>query len=324
MKIDVLIPFLKLHELFPKDVSRDMRDFSHFTQFTKSWTTLHIFQRPCLVISDKSYILSSNYDIYCCLQIFNELIESTRTGTEKRILDFYREFMMGKTDVTFYVSTLTTDYNEVNKCKLSDFTIRKWLNRLNEIGYVDKQPDEHDKRKHVYLPLVTKEEKSENVCDLEKQTKILSVLEKGYKSWRKNICEQTDLILKENIFSEKHLPLCELDERILLDVEKVLTLSENVFKYIEAPKIEHIIENKPKIVCVVEKKGNTNISEPEINNEIANNKPPTCKKCGEIIFQLSDLSNINGAYPYCKTCADEYLRKQKLEEDPKQWAYPLK
>ena len=89
----------------------------------------HIFQRPCLIINEKAYVISNNYDIFACLQIFNELIESTRTGTEMRILDFYRDFMMGKDEV-FYVSTLTTAYNEKNKNKLSDFSIRKWLREI--------------------------------------------------------------------------------------------------------------------------------------------------------------------------------------------------
>jgi len=32
-EIDVVVPFLDLHELFPKDIVRDMRDFQHFINF---------------------------------------------------------------------------------------------------------------------------------------------------------------------------------------------------------------------------------------------------------------------------------------------------
>ena len=199
-KTDVIIPFLDLHELFPKDVARDMRDFSHFTQFLKSWTILHIFQRPCVVIGEKTYILSNNYDVYQCFQIFKDLIESTRTGTEKRILNFYRDFMLGKEE-TIYVSSLTTAYNEKNKTKVSDFTIRKWLNRLNQIGYVEKQEDEHDKRKYIYVPLVEEDpENLENVCDSETQTKIASSLEIGFKSWLDRYLK-TDLGKLKKIFA---------------------------------------------------------------------------------------------------------------------------
>ena len=200
-EINVLIPFLDLHELFPKDIARDMRDFSHFTQFLKAFTILHIYQRPVLIIENKKYVLANNYDAFCCYQIFKELIESTRTGTEKRILDFYHDFVMG--GVNLYVSSLTTAYNMKNKVPISDYTIRKWLNRLNEIGYVDKREDEEDKRRNFYVPLVEKpQENPDNVCDSEKQTKLMSILEKGFKLWL------TEYLLTDSKYKEKCLLQC--------------------------------------------------------------------------------------------------------------------
>ncbi len=307
-KVDVIIPFTDLHELFPKDIARDMRDFSHFTQFLKSWTVLHIFQRPCLTIGDKDYIISNNYDVLCCYQIFKELIESTRTGTEKRILKFYRDFMMGNEE-TLYVSTLTAAYNEKNKSKLSDFTIRKWLNRLNQIGYVEKQEDDNDKRKYIYVPLIEENiEKPENNYDLEKQTKILSILEKSFNSWKKIICEQKGVNIKENIFSKKIVCVDCLKNYTLLNVQKLLSLTGNVFKYFDTPKQNQILENNPKNICVSKKKAIATIPKGQL---------PNCFSCHKPIIRLTSLTNIDGK-PIHKKCKLD-IEAQKKKSD---WKCP--
>jgi hypothetical protein len=214
----------------------------------------------------------------------------------------------------FYVSDLTTAYNEKNKNKLSDFTIRKWVNRLNEIGYVEKQEDKDDKRKHCYIPLVEETEKVENGCILEKQRKILSVIEKGFISWKRIVCEQVGILLKKNYFSESVLSLDDLDKHILLNEKIVISYSEKLFKYIKTPKIDSVSEKRVKNISFSEKKVNSNISDKEINQDESPRKPQACKKCGKIIFKLADLSNIEGDYPYCKSCAEAYLTKKEVEE----------
>jgi len=300
-EIDVIVPFLGLHELFPKDISRDMRDFSHFTQFLKSFTVLHLFQRPVLIIEEKKYVIANNYDVLCCYQIFKELIESTRTGTEKRILNFYRDFIMG--NVKLYVSSLTTAFNTKNKVPISDFTIRKWLNRLNEIGYVDKREDDEDKRKNVYVPLVEKhEEKPENVCDYEKQIELLSILEKGFKSWLNEYLLTDSGNVKKNVCSQDEIHNVKLTDYILLDEKKILSFEGSVFKYLDTPKLSWNPENKPKNVCVPEKKA-------KANNSFFDRKPQTCPVCG-MDMPLSQLSNIDGK-PACKSCAKKLKAQEK-------------
>lgn len=291
--IDVIIPFLALHEPFPKDISRDMRDFSHFTQFLKSFTILHLFQRPVLIMGEKKYVIANNYDVLCCYQIFKELIESTRTGTEKRILNFYRDFIMG--NVKLYVSSLTTAFNIKNKVPISDFTIRKWLNRLNEIGYVEKREDEEDKRKNIYIPLVEKpQEKPANVCDYEKKIELLSILEKGFKLWLNEYLLTNSGNVKKNVCSEDEIQSTELTDYILLDEKKALSFEESVFKYLDKPKLSQDSENKPKNICVPEK-------QVKANNSYFDSKPRTCPVCGGDM-PLSQLSNIDGK-PACKSCA---------------------
>ncbi|MBN2260472.1 MAG: hypothetical protein JW702_07995 [Clostridiales bacterium] len=244
-KLDVILPFLELHEIFPKSASRDMRDFSHFTQFVKAWTIFHIHQRPCLERYEKKYVLSNSYDVVCCHKIFKDLIETTRTGTEKRILDFYKTYMMNS-DSGFNVSDLTTKYNEESKTKLSDYTIRNWLNRLNEIGYVEKTEDSSDKRKYFYKPLLKNAEILENVGKIENPEDLLFKIEKGFKLWKKNIGSNNDILLKEKINSESEISLDDLERIILVNKKNVLSYSENVFNDYNKPELTSDSKNNPK------------------------------------------------------------------------------
>jgi hypothetical protein len=92
-KLDVIVPFLNLYELFPREISRDMRDFQHFTQFLKTITLLHYFQRSYMKMNGSKLLVSTLTDVEKALTIYGEIFETTRTGTERRILDFYHDIM---------------------------------------------------------------------------------------------------------------------------------------------------------------------------------------------------------------------------------------
>ena len=96
-----------------------------------------------------------------------------------------------------------------------------------------------------------------------------------------------------------------LTELVLLDEKNLFSLAGNVFKYLDTPKLPHILEKEPKSICVPEKQVISTNSETGVKSDSSNNKPPTCKKCGEIILLLSNLSNIEGDFPFCKSCAKE-------------------
>lgn len=272
-KLDVILPFLDLSEIFPKKASRDMRDFCHFTQFVKAWTILHIYQRPLIECYEKKFVLSNSYDVVCCFQIFKELIETTRTGTEKRILEFYRNYMLTGQE-GYYVSELTTSYNEKEKNKLSDFTIRKWLERLNEIGYVQKVDDTEDKRRKFYKPILKKAELVESVCKTEKTVDLLPKIENGFKSWKKIICEEDGIKELKKFSDDSIISLDELDSLILVDEKNVLTYSANVFNNLNNPDLIPDSENKPENIDKKAKQTNSSNSKnlEEIRNWIVENK----------------------------------------------------
>jgi len=196
---DVIVPFTNLHELFPKEIVRDMRDFQHFVQFLKTITALHSYQRPFTKIGDKRFLLSTIQDVKTALEIYQEIFETTRTGTEQSVLDFYHDII--RTKESWYLKELTATYNEDHEKKLSSDTIRKRLERLSEIGYVDTEKDDDDKRLNIYKPLVIEEEKTEIHRFLENSIILKAKLEKGFETWQKNKGRTTPFYYYKN-FSE--------------------------------------------------------------------------------------------------------------------------
>jgi len=192
--LDVIVPFPQLYTIFPSEIVRDMRDFNRFIQFLKTVTALHLFQRPFIHINGTKYLVSNVDDIKNALSLYLEIFETTRTGTEERILKFYHD-IVAKGD-NWTIQELTTKYNERADKKVSSETIRRWLRRLSEIGYVDVEPSAEDKRMNCYSPLV-KEEKS-TICQKMKDTIILtSNLLEGFKKWLnefpQNVGEQNNI-----------------------------------------------------------------------------------------------------------------------------------
>jgi len=197
--IDVVIPFMNLHELFPKEIIRDMRDFQHFTQFLKTITALNFYQRAFMKVKDKRFLLSTVEDVRKSLEVYLEVFETTRTGTEQRILTFYHETV--KTKEIWYLKELTAEYNKKHTKKLSSGRISELLKRLSEIGYVDIQKDNEDKRLNIYKRLIMEEEKSRISSILETKIVLQSKLEEGFNSWRTNCFENIQFYYYKN-FSE--------------------------------------------------------------------------------------------------------------------------
>ena len=216
-KLDVLIPFPDLHELFPKEIVRDMRDFQHFIQFLKAITLLHIYQRPFIRLNGKRYLISTIEDVRKALEIYSEIFETTRTGTESETLRFYHEIV--KTKDRWYLKELTHEYNKTHKKKLSSESIRRKLNRLIEIGYVDIQKDEEDKRLNVYVPLIKEDEELSTIRHISEMWTILeSKLEESFKKYSEEIRQLTPYYYKnfsEETWGEAELSMEELESIVL-------------------------------------------------------------------------------------------------------------
>jgi len=221
-EVDVIPPFLNLYELFPKDQPRDMRDFQHFTQFLATVTMLNYYQRLYMKDGKARYVLATLEDVKQALTVYHEIFETTRTGAEKRLLDFYHNTVKTRKltddkgeplldekrnprvekDPQWYLRQLTGEYNKTAKKKLSENTIRAMLERLDEIGYVDTEQDDLDKRKHVYVPLKKGNEEDDklvlNPSKITFGTDLEATLKKGFDLWLATITKEDVFYLDRN------------------------------------------------------------------------------------------------------------------------------
>jgi hypothetical protein len=252
-KTDVVIPFMNLHEFFPKEIVRDMRDFQHFTQFLKTITVLHFLQRPFTKIGEKRFLLSTVQDVKNALEIYIEIFETTRTGTEQSVLDFYHEII--RTKESWYLKELTAKYNENHEKKLSSDTIRKRLERLSEIGYVDIQKDNADKRLNIYEPLILEEEKSEIHRILENPIILKAKLENGFEEWQKNKGRTTTVYIyknfSENTWGEVEINMEEAKE-LILNENFSFTFNEGILPLFSKENLKSKTENKPENIGLLE------------------------------------------------------------------------
>jgi hypothetical protein len=274
---------------------------------------LKLYQRSYVIIGQRKYVLSTAQDVIDSYEIYKKLLESTRTGTEQRILDFYEKFVMQQSE--WRVSELTTEYNAVAKSKRSDYTIRSWLERLNEIGYVDKRNDPTDKRANLYIPLVT--EKFENALNSENQTNLKTALENGFDLWKKNICKMKATYYK-NIF-EKEATTLEALESIIAVPEKIFSVFRNpLFKYPDELKEEPKNETKPKD----NRKSETQVNSHNLEDLVSKTKSIVCltseftDKClicgfeGRMDWQATFFDGSWGLL--CGPCGDKV--RERIEE----------
>jgi|WetSurMetagenome_2_1015567.scaffolds.fasta_scaffold42541_2 hypothetical protein len=206
---EVVVPFEELSKLFPREIARDMRDYAHFMQFVKTITALHLFQRPILKLKDRRFVVATIYDVVVALSVYSEIFESTRTGTDQALLDFYHRIVLGRGQ--WSLGDLTDAYNENTPKKASSETVRVKLERLALIGYVDIQKSETDKRMNTYRPLVTEEQEIPKIEQKQDLWLLLkSKLKNGFEIWlRKTLANPVLEVLKKN--SESETPLVDAD-----------------------------------------------------------------------------------------------------------------
>lgn len=291
-QIDIVIPFNNLHELFPKDISRDMRDFQHFSQFLKTLTLLHYFQRPYMKLDKTQYLIATLEDVERALEVYREIFETTRSGTEKRILDFYHKVV--KTRESWYLKSLTEAHNKEAKRKLSEQSIRVMLESLDEIGYVDTQNDTLDKRCKLYVPLMKTEEKVQNPLEYGSKADLKAKLEKGFESWKENALEKSAFYLVKDFCDDSgrwgeteitpaELTKCILESQTIFSSNEKLGITRTFLDEEPKPKLE--TESRTNQESDSKRILNNSTREPENN---FGTLCPYCKSQGRKMFFNSD------------------------------------
>jgi len=152
-KLRAVNPFPHIKELFSQNAVRDMRDFNKFLELLPSHAAFKLYQRPIITVENQKYIVATVQDVLDAKTLFDSVSETTKTGTEQRIINFYNQFVKRKVNGAT-VNTLTDEYNKANREHKTTRTIQRWLNRLAEIEYVDPREGETvGSRAITYYPL---------------------------------------------------------------------------------------------------------------------------------------------------------------------------
>ncbi len=223
----VVIPFASgWEELYPSDVPRDMRDFDHLTQLVSAIAALHIHKRVVMVHDGKKYVLASASDLKRAFDIFSTVFETTRTGTDAKIFEFYYSCVMGNYDVT--VNWLTDAWNTHVATegrsgeKRGTSTVRNWVQRLCLINYLQEVDNINDQRSHLYRPLVDEHPKLEDMfektLESKNQISLPLFLKEAFDSWRKNITIPVRWFKSKKISSGASIELVKITEEEVRDI----------------------------------------------------------------------------------------------------------
>ncbi|MCL2868766.1 MAG: hypothetical protein FWF27_04925, partial [Candidatus Bathyarchaeota archaeon] len=234
-KVSVAIPFLDIYEGFSKEAVRDMRDFNKYLELLPSYAIFKLFQRPIAMIEGKRYLIPTVQDAMDAKDAFDAILETTKTSTDYRVLDFYKSTIVDTTGLT--AEQITDCYNKGKKRQTAVKTVRKWLNRLEEIDFVDVREDVTDRRCKLYYPL---KKNMPFVPFFEKSESLRSILEIGFKKWVKSVSFQTGvpLIILNIDGTAKSISEFELEKIVLgtANFEEIDFVSKSSFEALNKPE----------------------------------------------------------------------------------------
>jgi len=220
----VLVPFAgSLAENFPTVFSRSMRDYKHLINLMKVSALFHFAQRPVLerrIKQDESeevrelYVMVAKEDFDRVMDLWKKIAETTETSAPGHIIKFFRTVMVPLCQKMSEVSVndLTEAWNATSEDKKSDYTIRRWVKFLSQIGYVSMVPDPNDKRRYL-VKVLRNEEKTCNYVHFEFARIFTPDSFKEWLSEANQICAHNQVLLYKNFLEKQHSSADEVYEK---------------------------------------------------------------------------------------------------------------
>ena len=206
-------PNLRNSIKFCNESIRDMRDYEHFNQMLPTYTAFKMFQRPIITVNNQKYIVVSIDDVLAALHLFDEISETTRTSTEKPILEFYHKRIQHHIEGAT-LKEILADAPEIR----SERTARWYMERLAEIGWINiVQGEQKDKRLLTYYPLKdtteTQQELVQTTANKRNTVDLRRELENDFAIWLQTITATTSAIQIEKIrFNDGALESITIEE----------------------------------------------------------------------------------------------------------------
>ena len=320
----VIIPFHRMEQIFPKNLVRHMRDYDHFVSMIKTTAMLYFPQREIVEINGKKYILANIDDVLTVYQLYMRIKEITETGTSENIIRFYYDIVATKDRWT--VKELLDAYKNKYVGRVGSQTIRKWLERLDELGYVVSEDDPNDRRVKIWIP----QNPAKMLDNQEDLISLASVLRDQREEWLENIrykmggCTRRKLGGTEVGKPHISLSIYPPTSRLIFSGKSPEPSQENKPEEISSPKnltspsvsglpIENLKnsetgyfaektqekgdQNKPE-----EARFSGNLTSPQPSQDIHNNKKEW-EELNKRLLEYAKRARESGPLPACKYCA---------------------
>jgi len=309
-ELDCIIPYgTVLAENFPSQYARSMRDFQHVLTLIKTFALFHFAQRPCLKLNrEPKFVLATIQDAGYILGLWKQIQETTETGAPGHVIRFFYDVFkpLSMDRAELYVEELVAEYNRQNIEKRSSSTVRRWLDFLCEIGYVDKRKDS-DGRRNVYF--LIKKEKETAECEIFSNSHIFSL--ENLKEWwerTKTIYARIPIFITHKIFDDKPIDIKDLFEKFYLRKNgvraQVVSNGKNSGK-----------EKTTSKICAFQKFTQSAVySQLKSIIRLTTNVQGECAVCGKV-GRMSWQGNLfEGGYVlFCGECGEKVLEKKREE-----------
>ena len=316
---DIVIPFNTV-ELFPTPKNMDMRFYKYFLEMAQAFTVLNLFKRIEVEMEDKKYYLASAEDIALAYIVYRKIKETTETGEQQDILDFYHEYLEAPSEYT--LEQLYNLWKTTTKTKLmsKESFRQKVVNVLVNIGYLEKYENPENRNYNLYRPVQIsyKEERERALDNIISNIEVLvkPKLENSVREWLSNNLKKISSINNKKVpplKGEKREKIIEWFVKKLMYIdEKILRLFDTEEEVSNEPaEEEDSIISEIRVSQVEKNSSKSNEEEPEIElfddepkedtnqdeDEFMDNKPnPEAEEYSEFAEQYQELNGeeLNG------------------------------
>jgi len=162
----VVLPYAReLSRLYKTSLPRDMRDYSKLQNLIEASTLLHYDQRPVLIVQwtdtggddihhGQRRTLVANYqDLYNAAHTFLKIEEATRAGTAGHVITIFYDVIVPLWELTggkaMTLRKIRASYVNMGLGEPDRKTFYRWIQTLEDIGWVDSMPDPEDRRRKI-------------------------------------------------------------------------------------------------------------------------------------------------------------------------------
>ena len=303
----VVIPYAQqLSKIYPATLPRDMRDFKHFLSLIEKSCLLHVFQRPSILLNGTNYFMATMKDFMTVLELLKDVEETTRSGISGHIIGFFHRVILPVSEDKglFRCADLVEKQAEVGDNPLSSKTIENYVGILEDIGWVDREPDPEDKR----VKLIRVLKKPENTPYYSLGTSLPFFSQEDFKNWLeslKNYSRKNSIFVYKNYLKEEADKVdLGLDDDVKDSCVKEIYFREYFLEPLK-PEMGSEGENKPENIPK-EYKGIISTFSLDQVKSITGLNPPyeeKCHRCGEKRVLYHQVETFTGGWGHlCQDC----------------------